>query len=821
VAEARIRITADTNQAQAALGNVNKALGNIQTTSNMVSRALGGLVAALSIRAIANFSDEITSVRNRLNQLSDTQEGVNAQFKALAGIALEARTPLSQTADLYFRIARNADALGISQREAAEITRSVAKAISASGMSAAEAAGPLLQLGQALQSGRFQGDELRSILEGLPPVARALANSLGVPIGALKELGAQGRIQASDFVKAMREAKDSIEKDFLRTVPTIAQAGQQLKTALGLAYDEFEQNTKTGQSFARMIQIAAGAILILADEIDNIMPYLTTFGKIVIALAGASMIGKLTATIIGLAGAVRIAMMTFGGWLGLLLKIGAAIGAYVGMEMFADSLDATGDGASFADKALRKLSEAQTKYLDGLNDTAKAAPAAYDGKLIENQRKALEDRNKALKEALADGEQAIKIAGLEGLELETANRLYSINKSLIKEIKNEKGEIVGYTQGLNAEEAKNVALQIEQAHYIGVRKALNTELNAAIAEANRLSITDLDLREQQAAVDAKRLQLARELTAEEDALVRATVARNQANREGLALEQQKALLAGQASRQTREQQIQTATGAISRLDPRLSAEQQYQTEKAALAAMEYENEKQKYDALSALDREYAQKKSQMTVAMFEEQLKASGVVNAEILNVSKTTMAQAMMVTQGGIVGIQGALGMLGGFLEQAGKNNKKAFEAQKAVAIAQTVISTYQAATQAFAAMSVIPIIGPALGFAAAATIVAAGLANVAQIRSQQYQGRQLGGPVMGGTPYIVGENGPELFTPNTTGSITRNSDLGGGGEVNINFSIVANDTTGFDELLSSRQGMIKQIISDAMLERGQRSVV
>jgi hypothetical protein len=78
-----------------------------------------------------------------------------------------------------------------------------------------------------------------------------------------------------------------------------------------------------------------------------------------------------------------------------------------------------------------------------------------------------------------------------------------------------------------------------------------------------------------------------------------------------------------------------------------------------------------------------------------------------------------------------------------------------------------------------------------------------------------------MGGQTYMVGENGPELFTPNTTGSITRNQDLGGSSPTNINFTIVANDTQGFDQLLSSRKGVIQQIISDAMLERGQRSIV
>jgi len=101
-------------------------------------------------------------------------------------------------------------------------------------------------------------------------------------------------------------------------------------------------------------------------------------------------------------------------------------------------------------------------------------------------------------------------------------------------------------------------------------------------------------------------------------------------------------------------------------------------------------------------------------------------------------------------------------------------------------------------------------------------GLAQVAQIRSQTYSGRSLGGPVMGNESYIVGENGPELFTPSTTGRITRNQDLmNGGAATNINFTIVANDTQGFDDLLIQREGMIKQMISDAMLERGQRSMI
>ena len=62
-------------------------------------------------------------------------------------------------------------------------------------------------------------------------------------------------------------------------------------------------------------------------------------------------------------------------------------------------------------------------------------------------------------------------------------------------------------------------------------------------------------------------------------------------------------------------------------------------------------------------------------------------------------------------------------------------------------------------------------------------------------------------------------MFTPTNSGSITRNSDVGGGRAVEVNFTINAVDTASFDELLISRQGVIQSVISDAMLESGQRS--
>lgn len=90
---------------------------------------------------------------------------------------------------------------------------------------------------------------------------------------------------------------------------------------------------------------------------------------------------------------------------------------------------------------------------------------------------------------------------------------------------------------------------------------------------------------------------------------------------------------------------------------------------------------------------------------------------------------------------------------------NKTAANAYKAMAIANTVIKTYESATSAYAAMASIPYVGPALGIAAAAAAIGAGLANVAAIKAQNYSGAYAtGGQIPAGSYGLVGEAGPEL---------------------------------------------------------------
>jgi hypothetical protein len=143
---------------------------------------------------------------------------------------------------------------------------------------------------------------------------------------------------------------------------------------------------------------------------------------------------------------------------------------------------------------------------------------------------------------------------------------------------------------------------------------------------------------------------------------------------------------------------------------------------------------------------------------------------------------------------------------------NKDAFRAYQAFQIAMTTINTFRAASNALATYP-FPL---NIGVAAAET--ARGLATVAQIRATPSP-RISGGRVNAGMPYMVGEGGkPELFVPQQSGTIVPNNQLT---SPNVNITIMANDTEGFDDLLLKRRSVIVNVINDALNTQGKEALI
>lgn len=130
-------------------------------------------------------------------------------------------------------------------------------------------------------------------------------------------------------------------------------------------------------------------------------------------------------------------------------------------------------------------------------------------------------------------------------------------------------------------------------------------------------------------------------------------------------------------------------------------------------------------------------------------------------------------------------MGILSALQSGAMQNSKKGFEIAKMAAIAETTINTYKAATGAYSALASIPYVGPALGIAAAAAAVAAGMANVSAIQSQKFGGGSgAGGASNIGTPNFNGTpNSPLVTTPGNVPAAPQQNQTAPGKTFEVNF--------------------------------------
>ncbi|HEX7012334.1 MAG TPA: tape measure protein [Steroidobacteraceae bacterium] len=233
---------------------------SMQAMNAIALRLAGTLAAAFSVRELVRAADTMRLVENRLRLVTDSTQELNAVQDSLLALANETRTSFESTVELYARVARSADQLGLSHERLLNLTRTINQAIQASGATAQEAAAGLVQFSQGLASGALRGDELRSVLEQMPRLARAIADGMGVTIGQLRELGAAGRLSAEQVIEALESQADAIQREYDQVETTIGGAITNLKNSfLGLV-DTVDEATGSSSALAGTIQSFANLL---------------------------------------------------------------------------------------------------------------------------------------------------------------------------------------------------------------------------------------------------------------------------------------------------------------------------------------------------------------------------------------------------------------------------------------------------------------------------------------------------------------------------------------------------------------------------------
>lgn len=355
----KVRLNLDAAIARSTEGATNKVaalkqeLMGLAYANPVLSRLIGsfGMFAAMTGASIGlqqyiAISDQWKTIGGQIKNVSKSIEEAEKSELELYNIASRTRQSYTSTAELYTSVSRNASELGKDSGEILKFTEDVSNAMLLGGSSAQAQAAALVQLGQALGSGVLRGDELNSILEQAPRLAKAIASGMDTTVGNLRALGAKGEITSQKLFEAIRKQSETLKKELGNTPWTVEQAKTKVQNSLGMLFYTIEKKLGIGSKIAQGI----AKVSEMLEHVNNILAATPT-EKIVSALQAMALYAgvfyvytKRTAivnTFMAGAGAVRMLATEFKNATTILGGLRAMIAA-IGATGAASSVMATG-----------------------------------------------------------------------------------------------------------------------------------------------------------------------------------------------------------------------------------------------------------------------------------------------------------------------------------------------------------------------------------------------------------------------------------------------------------------------------------------------
>ncbi|MFW1850806.1 tape measure protein [Acinetobacter guillouiae] len=242
-----------------ASNSANRELGRIeQSTIGATSAIKGMAVAALgafSLSQLSSYADGYIGLQNRLKLVASSQKELTQATEDTYRISQVTASSWDSTAQVYQRFAQNAKSLGINLKQAASLTETVTKAIAISGGTAASSEAALVQFSQALSSGILRGEEYNSISEQAGGLRDAIAKGLNISVGDLRNWANEGKLTTDVVVKALTNAKVSVDDLFGKTDFTGAQGWQLIQDAAMKTVGEFSKATGASKAMFESLKL--------------------------------------------------------------------------------------------------------------------------------------------------------------------------------------------------------------------------------------------------------------------------------------------------------------------------------------------------------------------------------------------------------------------------------------------------------------------------------------------------------------------------------------------------------------------------------------
>jgi len=301
-----------------------RALRTIVATGFLVGGAVAGLSKLDTFKETQNKLRPVANVETPDGQLDAiaSQERLNELTRQLFDVAQEARVPVDDLAKSYRRFDGALSSLGKSQQQSLDITKTVAKALTLAGSNTNEASQTLLQLSQAFNKGKLDGDEFRTTAENIPDLINAISSALGISRAEIFDASKDGAISAQILVDAFEALKEKVDRDFASLPKTIGQSLTQMRNSIIQFFGALDQKTGISNSIISFIDG-------LSANLPTVINWVRAFG---VALATLALPGLIA--VLGLLGT-------------LIASIGGVLAITTGyFAFFADEIKVSSDGVT-------------------------------------------------------------------------------------------------------------------------------------------------------------------------------------------------------------------------------------------------------------------------------------------------------------------------------------------------------------------------------------------------------------------------------------------------------------------------------------------
>ena len=273
-------------------GRFNREIQEGVAQADNLMDSIKGLVAAYAtvqtMGSIIELSDTVTQTTARLELIVDDGGSVEELQNKIFASAQASRGSYLATADAVYKLGAQASQAFNSSDEIIAFTELLNKQFTIAGTEVQGIDAAMLQLTQAMASGRLQGDELTSILENATPVIQNIQRYLqeveGIDASNIKELAADGVITADVIRNSMFYAADEINAKFETMPMTFGQVWQSFQNTALMAFQpvlERLNELANSTAFQNMVNGAIEALAMVAGIVLEIFDLIAAVGGFV------------------------------------------------------------------------------------------------------------------------------------------------------------------------------------------------------------------------------------------------------------------------------------------------------------------------------------------------------------------------------------------------------------------------------------------------------------------------------------------------------------------------------------------------------------